>query len=94
MSRDITPTQSRVPVFVLTRLCANAEIGVPREELPLPVIPAKAGILIRVWMPCVAHRSVPHQRLQDIQTQNNPYFKRLSRVVDGNSMTLINNISR
>ena len=53
----------------MTRLCANAEIGVPREELhvsdaasvpavvsalsvipaPPPVIPAKAGILIRVW---------------------------------------------
>ena len=33
MSRDITPTQSRVPVFVLTRLCANAEIGVPRGRI-------------------------------------------------------------
>ena len=56
-------------VFIMTRLCANAEIGVPREELhvsdvasvpavvsalsvippPPPVIPAKAGILIRLW---------------------------------------------
>ena len=60
-----------MPVFFLTRLCANAEIGVPNKELhvsdaasvpavvsalsvipaPPPVIPAKAGILIRVWMP-------------------------------------------
>ena len=32
MSRDITPTQSRVPVFVLARLCANTEIGVPSGE--------------------------------------------------------------
>jgi len=38
-----------VPVFFLIRLYANAEIGVPREELPLPVIPAKAGILTRIW---------------------------------------------
>jgi len=103
MSRDITPIQSHVPVFVMTRLCANAEIGVPRgriamspalflyapssphsplsphtssflppsvipaslrhpclppSSLPPPrhsclplVIPAKAGILIRVWTP-------------------------------------------
>ena len=74
-------------VFIMTRLCANAEIGVPREELHVsgstpvrtaitalaavpalpvipvrtvitalpaipaspPVIPAKAGILIRLW---------------------------------------------
>ena len=35
MSRDITPTQSRVPVFVLTRLCANAEIGVPRGRIAM-----------------------------------------------------------
>ena len=53
MSRDITPTQIQVPVFFLIRLYANAEIGVPREELhvsgaipvrtvitALPVIPA------------------------------------------------------
>ena len=33
MSRDITPTQSRVPVFVLARLCANTEIGVPRGRI-------------------------------------------------------------
>jgi len=53
MSRDVFPTQIQVPVFFMIRLCANAEIGVPREELPcfgttpvrtsiftLPVIPA------------------------------------------------------
>jgi hypothetical protein len=34
MSRDVFPTQIQVPVFFMTRLCANAEIGVPREELP------------------------------------------------------------
>ncbi|HQB03592.1 MAG TPA: hypothetical protein PLY90_09875, partial [Candidatus Hydrogenedentes bacterium] len=33
MSRGITPTQIQVPVFFLTRLYANAEIGVPREDL-------------------------------------------------------------
>jgi hypothetical protein len=48
MSRDVFPTQIQVPVFFMIRLCANAEIGVPREELPPPVIPAKAGILIRI----------------------------------------------
>ena len=64
-----------------------------RHSCP-PVIPAKAGILIRIGTSCAAHRPDPHQRLQDIQTQKNPYFKRLSRVVDGNSMTLINSISR
>ena len=71
MSRDVFPTQIQVPVFFMVRLYANAEIGVPREELHVsgaasvpavisllpvipaspPVIPAKAGILIRVWMP-------------------------------------------
>ncbi len=30
MSRDIIPWRIRVAVFVRTRLCANAEIGVPR----------------------------------------------------------------
>ena len=33
MSQGIFPWRIRVPVFFLTRLCANAEIGVPREEL-------------------------------------------------------------
>ena len=35
MSRDITPIQSHVPVFVMTRLCANAEIGVPRGRIAM-----------------------------------------------------------
>ena len=39
MSRDVFPTQIQVPVFFLIRLYANAEIGVPREELPFLVIP-------------------------------------------------------
>ena len=122
MSRDVFPTQIQVPVFFMTRLCANAEIGVPREELPFsgttpapllyalpsshfpsfllprhscsPVIPAKAGILIRMWTSRATHHPDPHQKLQDIQTTNNPYFKRLSRVVGNNSTPLINNTSR
>ena len=137
MSQDVFPIQIRVTVFILTRLCANAEIGVHRGRIaslrhscsslrhscsslrhscsslrhscsslpsflllppvipaPLSVIPAKAGILIRMWTSRATHHPDPHQKLQDIQTTNNPYFKRLSRVVDGNSMTLINNISR
>ena len=72
------------------RTAITALVAVPA----LPVIPAKAGILIRIGTSCAAHRPDPHQRLQDIQTQRNPHFKRLSRVVDGNSMTLINSISR
>jgi len=71
-------------------------IPAPPSVIPAPpsVIPAKAGILIRMWTSRATHHPDPHQKLQDIQTKNNPYFKRLSRVVDGNSMTLINNISR
>ncbi len=82
MSQDVFPIQIRVAVFSRTRLCANAEIGVPRGKtaclrrnscthshfhtpchvalvypqsfphfpsfllLP-PVIPAKAGIVLR-----------------------------------------------
>ena len=42
------------------------------SSLPLPVIPAKAGILIRIWTAWLTHRPDPHQRLQDIQTQNKP----------------------
>jgi len=30
MSQDMIPWRIRVPVFVMARLCANAEIGVPR----------------------------------------------------------------
>ena len=33
MSQGIFPWRIRVPVFFLTRLYANAEIGVPRGEL-------------------------------------------------------------
>ncbi len=64
MLRDVFPIQIRVSVFFMARLCANAEIGVPREDLPFlvipafprhsclsPVIPAKAGILTRTWTP-------------------------------------------
>jgi hypothetical protein len=40
MSRDVFPTQIQVPVFFMIRLCANAEIGVPRGELPFSVLPA------------------------------------------------------
>ena len=40
MSRDVFPIQIRVSVFFMARLCANAEIGVPREDLPFLVIPA------------------------------------------------------
>ena len=129
MPRDVFPIQIRMIVFVRTRLCANAEIGVPRGRpafpchtcstlsavpalfvipaspsvIPAPpsvipaspsVIPAKAGILIRLWTPCFTYHPDPHQRFQDIQTQKNPYFQRLSRVADSNSMTLINSISR
>ena len=36
MSQDMIPWRIRVPVFFLTRLCANAEIGVPREDQPFP----------------------------------------------------------
>ena len=36
VSRGMIPWRIRVTVFFLTRLCANAEIGVPREELPFP----------------------------------------------------------
>ena len=64
MLRDVFPIQIRVSVFFMARLCANAVIGVPREDLPFlvipafprhsclsPVIPAKAGILTRTWTP-------------------------------------------
>ena len=40
MLRDVFPIQIRVSVFFMARLCANAEIGVPREDLPFLVIPA------------------------------------------------------
>ena len=33
MSQGIFPRRIRVAVTVLIRLCANAEIGVPREDL-------------------------------------------------------------
>ena len=45
MSRDVFPTQIQVPVFFLIRLYANAEIGVPRGELPPPVLPAPLPVL-------------------------------------------------
>ncbi len=45
MSRDITPTQIQVPVFFMVRLYANAEIGVPRGELPSSVIPAPPPVI-------------------------------------------------
>ena len=33
MSQDVFPIQIRVAVFSRTRLCANAEIGVPRGRI-------------------------------------------------------------
>jgi len=36
MSRDVFPIQIRVSVFFMTRLCANAEIGVPRGRTAFP----------------------------------------------------------
>jgi hypothetical protein len=67
MSQDIFPIQIQVPVFVMARLCANAEIGVPRgriaclrdhpclspSSLPLSVIPAS------LRHPCLSPSSLP-----------------------------------
>jgi hypothetical protein len=36
MSRDVFTQQIRVMVFVMTRLCANTEIGVPRGRIAFP----------------------------------------------------------
>jgi len=36
MSRDVFTQQIRVMVFVMIRLCANAEIGVPRGRIAFP----------------------------------------------------------
>ena len=33
MSQDVLPIQIQVAVFVMARLCANAEIGVPRGRI-------------------------------------------------------------
>ena len=41
----------------------------PPSSLPPPVIPAKAGILTRVWTPLLAHRPDPHQSLQGTHIQ-------------------------
>ncbi len=41
----------------------------PPSFLPPPVIPAKAGILTRVWTPLLAHRPDPHQSLQGTHIQ-------------------------
>ncbi|HOR51932.1 MAG TPA: hypothetical protein PLQ42_12725, partial [Candidatus Hydrogenedentes bacterium] len=52
MSRDIIPALVNVCVFFMTRLYANAEIGVPREDLHFsgaasvpPVIPAPPPVI-------------------------------------------------
>ncbi|OQB33387.1 MAG: hypothetical protein BWY07_01056 [Candidatus Hydrogenedentes bacterium ADurb.Bin170] len=55
MSQGIFPLRVRVAVFVMARLDANAEIGVPRGRIAfLHVIPAKAGILLRIKIPACA----------------------------------------
>ena len=52
MSQDMITLQIPMPVFVLTRLYANAEIGVPREELPFSVgTPVRTAITVLVAAP-------------------------------------------
>ena len=44
----------------------------PRHSCLSPVIPAKAGILIRAWAPLISYRPDPHQRLKDTQLATFP----------------------
>ena len=72
-SQGVFPRWIRVTVYIMTRLSANAEIGVPRgirlkcltecrvivclsisSHIPNTVIPAKAGILVRIKIPAFA----------------------------------------
>ena len=61
MSQDIFPRRIRVPVFVMTRLCANAEIGVPRGRIAFPRHPCIPVIPAFPRHPCLSTSFLPSQ---------------------------------